>query len=79
MDSRLANDINALSNARNSSCNAPTRIMTWMSGGDRARMTNISLEAIVRKLGRYRSTIFCELKRNQFNDDEITDLKWSLI
>lgn len=37
-------------------------------------MANISVEAIAEKLGRHRSTIFRELKRNQFNDDEIKDL-----
>lgn len=45
----------------------------------RWRMTNISVEVIAEKLGRHRSTIFRELKRNQFNDDEITDINWSLI
>ncbi len=40
----------------------------------RWRMANISVEAIAEKLGRHRSTIFRELKRNQFNDDEIKDL-----
>ncbi len=40
----------------------------------RWRMTNISVETIAEKLGRHRSTIFRELKRNQFNDDEIKDL-----
>ncbi|MBA8862895.1 IS30 family transposase [Ochrobactrum anthropi] len=37
----------------------------------RWRMANISVETIAEKLGRHRSTIFRELKRNQFNDDEI--------
>jgi len=40
----------------------------------RWRMANISVETIAEKLGRHRSTIFRELKRNQFNDDEIKDL-----
>ncbi len=34
----------------------------------------LSVDVIAEKLGRHRSTIFCELKRNQFNDDEIVDL-----
>ena len=34
----------------------------------------LSVNVIAEKLGRHRSTIFRELKRNQFNDDEIKDL-----
>nr|WP_265975091.1 helix-turn-helix domain-containing protein [Brucella intermedia] len=40
----------------------------------RWRIANIFVEAIAEKLGRPRPTIFQELKRNQFNDDEIKDL-----
>lgn len=40
----------------------------------RCRTAKLSVEVIAEKLGRHRSTIFRELKRNQFNDDEIKDL-----
>jgi|SRR5690606_8517527 len=38
------------------------------------RSAKLSVDIITEKLGRHRSTIFRELKRNQFNDDEIADL-----
>ncbi|WP_376711391.1 IS30 family transposase [Pseudochrobactrum lubricantis] len=40
----------------------------------RWRSAKLSVNVIAEKLGRHRSTIFRELKRNQFIDDEITDL-----
>lgn len=40
----------------------------------RWRSAKLSVDVIAEKLGRHRSTIFRELKRNQFIDDEITDL-----
>lgn len=40
----------------------------------RWRTAKLSVDVIAEKLGRHRSTIFRELKRNQFNDDEIKDL-----
>ncbi|OYR22841.1 homeo-like domain protein [Brucella pseudogrignonensis] len=43
------------------------RIARW-------RTAKLSVDVIAEKLGRHRSTIFRELKRNQFNDDEIKDL-----
>jgi len=43
------------------------RIARW-------RAAKLSVDVIAEKLGRHRSTIFRELKRNQFNDDEIADL-----
>ena len=43
------------------------RIARW-------RAAKLSVDVIAEKLGRHRSTIFRELKRNQFNDDEIKDL-----
>ncbi len=43
------------------------RIARW-------RTAKLSADVIAEKLGRHRSTIFRELERNQFNDDEIKDL-----
>ncbi|WP_325346986.1 helix-turn-helix domain-containing protein, partial [Xylophilus sp.] len=43
------------------------RIARW-------RTANLSVDVIAEKLGRHRSTIFRELNRNQFTDDEIKDL-----
>ncbi len=40
----------------------------------RWRAANLSVDIIAEKLGRHRSTIFRELKRNRFVDDQITDL-----
>lgn len=40
----------------------------------RWRTAKLSVDIIAEKLGRHRSTIFRELKRNRFNDDEIADL-----
>ncbi len=40
----------------------------------RWRMAGISVEIIAEKLGRHRSTIFRELKRNMFVDKLIPDL-----
>lgn len=38
------------------------------------RTANLSVDVIVEKLGRHRSTIFRELKRYRFVDDQIMDL-----
>lgn len=43
------------------------RIARW-------RTAKLSVDVIAERLGRHRSTIFRELKRNQFNDNEIKDL-----
>ncbi|MDR6433522.1 IS30 family transposase [Brucella pseudogrignonensis] len=43
------------------------RIARW-------RTAKLSVDVIAERLGRHRSTIFRELKRNQFTDDEIEDL-----
>lgn len=43
------------------------RIARW-------RTAKLSGDVIAEKLGRHRSTIFRELKRNQFKDDEIANL-----
>jgi len=40
----------------------------------RWRAANLSVDIIAEKLGRHRSTVFRELKRNRFVDDQITDL-----
>ncbi len=40
----------------------------------RWRAANLSVDIIAEKLGRHRSTIFRELKRNRSVDDQITDL-----
>ncbi|MEJ5083841.1 IS30 family transposase [Ochrobactrum sp. MYb379] len=40
----------------------------------RWRIAKLSVDVIAERLGRHRSTIFRELKRNQFHDDEIKDL-----
>ncbi|WP_273793913.1 IS30 family transposase, partial [Brucella anthropi] len=40
----------------------------------RWRTANLSVDVIAEKLGRHRSTIFRELKRNRFVDDQIMDL-----
>lgn len=40
----------------------------------RWRTAKLSVDAIAEKLGRHRSTIFRELKRNRFVDDQIMDL-----
>ena len=40
----------------------------------RWRSAKLSVDVIVEKLGRHRSTTFRELKRNQFIDDEVADL-----
>lgn len=37
-------------------------------------IANIAVDVIAEKLGWHRATIFRELKRNHFNDDEITEL-----
>ena len=40
----------------------------------RWRMTGLSVESIAEKLGRHRSTIFREIKRNTFIDNDVPDL-----
>ena len=40
----------------------------------RWRTAKLFVDVIAERLGRHRSTIFRELKRNQFHDDEIKDL-----
>ena len=41
---------------------------------ERWRAAKISVDMIAEKLGRHRSTIFRELKRNTFEDRELPDL-----
>ncbi|MCF1485705.1 helix-turn-helix domain-containing protein, partial [Agrobacterium vitis] len=40
----------------------------------RWRMAGQSIEMIAETLGRHRSTIFCEIKRNTFIDEVVPDL-----
>ncbi len=40
----------------------------------RWRMAGIGVEVIAEKLGRHRSTIFRELRRNTFEDQQMPDL-----
>lgn len=40
----------------------------------RWRTTGLSVEAIAERLGRHRSTIFCEIRRNMFVDKVVPDL-----